>query len=199
MQLLMVRHALPERSATTADPGLADLGRHQASALCDALEGHRIARIFVSPQRRARETAEPLRIRRALTPDVEHMLAEYDVDHHHYIPFHEAERADADTYDRIRAGLLPNYVDETAFRGRVLDGIRAVVDRADHEDTVAVVTHGGVINVLLQHLLALAKPMTFPLEYVSVSRVLVSRNGTMKVASINETAHTTGLLPDRTA
>ena len=47
---------------------------------------------------------------------------------------------------------------------------------------------------LLQEILGLPRPLTFPLDYVSVSRVLVSRNGTRRVASVNETAHVRDLL-----
>jgi len=193
----MIRHAQPERSIDTADPGLTDLGHRQAAELCHATESSRVTRIFVSPQRRAQQTAEPLSRLCGIVPDIEPGLAEYDVDHHYYIPFHEAAQKDPDTYERIRAGLLPRYVDLEAFRTRVVDSVQRVAAAASHDETVAVISHGGVINALFQQILGLEKPMTFALEYVSVSRFLVSRNGTMKVASINETSHVREELRDR--
>lgn len=197
MQLLMIRHARPERSIDTADPGLTDLGRRQAAQLRHAAHTGHLARIFVSPQRRALETAEPLSRQYGIVPEIEPGLAEYDVDYHRYIPFHEAAQKDPDTYQRIRSGLLPRYVDSVAFRARVMESVQWVTAQAEHDDTVAVMTHGGVINALLQHILGLEKPMTFALEYVSISRVLVSRDGTMKVASVNETSHVGDEFRDR--
>jgi len=122
----MIRHARPQRSSDTADPGLTELGHRQAAELCRAADPGRVTRIVVSPQRRARETAEPLSRHCGIVPDIEPGLAEYDVDHHYYVPFHEAAQRDPDTYERIRAGLLPRYVDQEAFRTRVVESVRRV-------------------------------------------------------------------------
>src|SRR3954451_12544238 len=64
MELLLIRHALPIRiegeEGTAADPELADLGHEQARALADYLAGEHIDRLYVSPLRRAVQTAEPV-------------------------------------------------------------------------------------------------------------------------------------------
>ncbi|QYB01022.1 histidine phosphatase family protein [Rhodococcus sp. USK10] len=197
MQLLLIRHALPELVTTSsgrADPALTEEGHAQAKRLPAALAPYRIARIVSSPQRRALETAAP--VAEALNlPVTEYVgLAEYDYDLDHYIPFHEAEARAPEAYARIRAGEFPKSVDADAFRTRVFDSLGRIVDESGHEDTVAVFAHGGVINVFLQELLGLDRPLVFPIEYVSVTRVLVSRSGERRVASVNETGHVRDML-----
>ncbi|QNG20840.1 histidine phosphatase family protein [Rhodococcus triatomae] len=197
MQLLLIRHALPEKvtdASGRADPALTSEGREQAARLPQALSPYRIARIYSSPQRRAKETAAPVAAERDLLV-TEHLgLAEYDYDLPHYIPFHEAQQLAPDAFARIRAGEFPKSVDGEAFRARVLDALGQVVDESEHQDTVAVFAHGGVVNVYLQELLGLDRPLVFPLDYVSVTRVLVSRTGQRRVASVNETGHIRDML-----
>ncbi|SEC78749.1 histidine phosphatase family protein [Rhodococcus koreensis] len=197
MQLLLIRHALPELVTTSggrADPALTEEGHAQAKRLPAALAPYRIARIVSSPQRRALETAAP--VAEALNlPVTEYVgLAEYDYDLDHYIPFHEAEAHAPEAYARIRAGEFPKSVDADAFRTRVFESLGRIVEESGHEDTVAVFAHGGVINVFLQELLGLDRPLVFPIEYVSVTRVLVSRSGERRVASVNETGHVRDML-----
>lgn len=192
MQLILVRHALPEHVTAAqgrADPGLTEHGHRQARRLPAALDGFRVARVVTSPQRRAMETAGPLVESGAWSLDADDRFAEYDVDQGYYVPIHEARERMPDAYERIRAGLLPEFVDEDAFRDRVRRATDAVVAQSQHDDTVVIVAHGGVINVMLQDILDLPRPLTFPLDYVSLSRVLASRDGGRRVASVNETAH----------
>ncbi|MFF0817690.1 histidine phosphatase family protein [Rhodococcus sp. NPDC003318] len=198
MQLLLIRHALPERVVTDnapADPALTAEGHAQAARLPGALAPYPVARIVSSPQLRARQTAAPLAEARGLAIDVDVDLAEYDSTHTHYIPIHEAKTAAPETYARVLAGHLPDGVDVDSFRGRVLGAMGRVVEAGDHEDTIAVFAHGGVINIYLQHLLGLDRPLTFPIDYASVSRILFSRNGKPRPASVNETGHVRDLLP----
>jgi probable phosphoglycerate mutase len=54
---------------------------------------------------------------------------------------------------------------------------------------VVVVTHGGVLNVFLSHVLGTETLLFFHPEYTSISRVHVARLGQRSVASLNETAH----------
>lgn len=198
MQLLLIRHALPERVVTAdapADPALTAEGHAQAARLPGALAPYPVARIVSSPQLRARQTAQPLAEARGLAIDVDEDLAEYDRGLSHYIPIHEAKTAAPEAYARILAGHLPDFVDEDEFRGRVRTAMSRIVATSDHEDTVAVVAHGGVINIYLQHLLDLDRPLTFPVEYTSITRILFSRNGKPRPASVNETGHVRDLLP----
>ncbi|GAB2635200.1 histidine phosphatase family protein [Prescottella soli] len=192
MQLILVRHALPESISVAegwADPGLTEFGHRQARRLPGALADVRVARVVASPMRRAVETAGPLVESTGITLDVNEGFAEYDRHEGSYVPIHEAKERMPETFARIRAGFLPDFVDENGFRSRVLDATEEVVAQASHEDTVVVVAHGGVVNMILQQILELPRPLTFPIEYVSVTRILISRNGVRRVSSVNETGH----------
>ncbi|MDG3010594.1 histidine phosphatase family protein [Rhodococcus sp. D2-41] len=192
MQLLLIRHALPQRVeqvAGGADPALTELGRLQAQRIPEALAEYDVSAIVSSPMLRARQTAQPLADALGLEVAVDPDLAEYDAGQRNYVPIHEARAAHPEAYARIMAGYIPDFADPVAFTARVTAAMQRLVDDHAHDQTIAVVSHGGVINVYLQQLLDLARPLTFPLEYVSLSRVLISRNGTRKVASVNETGH----------
>ncbi|MFC9476539.1 histidine phosphatase family protein [Nocardia sp. NPDC055002] len=198
MQLILVRHAQPERvvgDTTAADPGLTDIGKLQAERVPAALAPHDIARIVSSPQRRARDTALPTATARDLPVDVIDDLAEYDRDLPAYIPIEDAKTEFADAYARIKAGHLPDQIDGPAFTTRVLTAVETLVATTAPGDTVVAFAHGGVINVLLADILALPRPLTFPIDYCSITRILYSRTGTRTAATINENGHVWNLLP----
>lgn len=200
MQLILVRHAQPERvvgATTAADPGLTGIGLQQAERVPAALAAHEIARIVSSPQRRARDTATPTAAARELPVEVIDDLAEYDRDLPAYIPIEDAKTDFADAYNRIKAGYLPEQIDGPAFTARVLTAIDALVTAAAPTDTVVAFAHGGVVNVLLADILGLSRPLTFPIDYCSVTRILYSRTGTRTAATINENGHVWDLLPAR--
>lgn len=154
-----------------------------------------IARTVSSTQLRALQTGTALAAELGLSLESDERLTEYDRDFGGYIPIEDARTEFADAYERIKAGHLPEQVDEPAFRSRVLEGIAAAVDGAPHTDTVVVFAHGGVINMLLQDILGTEKVLGFPIDYCSITRVLYSRDGTRSVASVNETQHVWDLLP----
>ena len=70
-----------------------------------------------------------------------------------------------------------------------------LVASADPEDTVAVFSHGGVINLLLHEILGTARLLSFPVDYASVTRLLYSRTGQATVAGVNGVEHVWDLLP----
>ncbi|MEV3962056.1 histidine phosphatase family protein [Nocardia sp. NPDC050193] len=198
MQLILVRHGQPLRvdnAGQAADPGLAPIGVEQAERVPAALETHRIVRVISSPQRRARETAAPTAAKLGLGVDIMDDLAEYDRDLPSYIPIEDAKVEFRDTYDRIKAGYLPAQIDADAFRHRVHDAITEIASTTPAADTVVVFAHGGVINVTLQDILGLARPLTFPIDYCSITRILFSRTGRRTAATVNENGHVWELLP----
>lgn len=203
MQILLVRHGLPDRiepttdadgHPTPADPDLTDVGRQQAQSVIAAAETLGVSSIVSSPMARAVQTGEPLARRLGLEIATDLDLAEYDYGLPVYIPIHEAKTAAPETYQRILAGHLPDFVDADAFSTRVRAGMQRIIDGHRHDQTIAVFCHGGVVNVWLQHLLGLDRPLVFPIDYASMTRVLISRDGRTRVASVNETAHVRDLL-----
>ncbi|HXV92339.1 MAG TPA: histidine phosphatase family protein [Pseudonocardia sp.] len=205
MQLVLVRHALPERVHTLdvtavpdgvgpADPGLTELGERQAARLAGALGGEEIAGLYSSPMRRARATAAPLAAALGREPEVLADLREYDADSPHYVPVHEMPRVDPAAWDRMLAGLLPEHVDVGAFTRRVAAAFEGVVAAHPGRATAVVVAHAGVVNAWLAHLLGIPRPLAFPLDYTGITRVIATRQGRRAVRTVNEIAHVADLL-----
>ncbi len=197
VQLLLIRHALPLRSqpGEGADPELSDVGVEQAQRLLEALDRHPIARVLSSPQRRAQQTAQPVADALGLPVEVDDRLAEYDRDLAHYVPIEQIREEFPDEWERLARGHLPSGVDEKAFVARVFAAIDDVVASGDHDDTVALFSHGGVINVILHRILGTEQLLIFPIDYASVTRLRYSREGRFTVAEVNTTEHVWDLLP----
>ncbi|WP_431234147.1 histidine phosphatase family protein [Mycolicibacterium psychrotolerans] len=197
MQLLLVRHALPHRTEAGegSDPELSDEGWDQARRLPDALNRFPLARLISSPQRRALQTAEPVAKATGLTVDIDDRLAEYDRGLSYYVPIEQVRKERPEEWARMADGRLPSTVDEDEFRGRVSAALSDIVAAADHDETVAVFSHGGVINVILHELLGTKRLLSFPIDYVSITRLLYARSGFGTVAAVNTTEHVWDLLP----
>ncbi len=197
MQVLLVRHALPLRSqpGEGSDPDLSEQGWAQVERLPEALARFPISRVVSSPQRRAIQTAEPVAAARELNLEIDHRFAEYDRDLPVYIPVEQIKAERPEEWARLAQGHLPSAVDEGAFRARVRAAVDDLVAAAEPEDTVAVFSHGGVINVLLHEILGTARLLSFPVDYASVTRLLFSRSGEATVAGVNAVEHVWDLLP----
>lgn len=197
MQLILVRHALPERVEGTdggaADPALTELGERQARRLVVAV-GPDVAALYSSPMARARATAAPLAAALGTAPRIVDDLREYDADSARYVPVHEMPVADPAGWRRIVAGLLPAGVDVPAFTARVSAALEGIAAAHPGRESVVVVAHAGVLNTWLAHLLGIGRPLAFPLDYTGISRVLALRDGRRLVRSVNEIAHVADLL-----
>lgn len=200
MQLLLIRHALPLRSEVGegSDPELAAAGWEQARRLPAALERFGISRLVSSPQRRAFQTAEPLADTLGRAVAIDERLAEYDRGMSHYIPLEQVRTERKHDWERMSRGELPPSVDVPAFTNRVWSALRDIVDAGDHADTVAVFSHGGVINIVLHEILGTPRPLSFPIDYTSVTQLRHSRSGAFTVAGVNGIEHVWDLLPRNT-
>lgn len=197
MQLLLVRHALPLRSelGQGSDPNLSARGIEQAARLPEALARFPIRRLVSSPQVRAIQTAQPVADALGMAIEIDERFAEYDRDLPHYIPVEQIAAEHPEEMKRLIDGHLPSGVDEDEFLTRVTAAVDDLVACADHDDTVAVFSHGGVINVLLHRILGTRRLLSFHVDYASVSRLLSSRTGRLAVAGVNATEHVWDLLP----
>jgi probable phosphoglycerate mutase len=199
MELLLIRHALPVRiegeEGTAADPGLAEVGHDQARALADYLAGEKLDVLYVSPLRRALQTAEPVAAKLGLETIIDEELAEFDRHSHFYIPIEELRELKDERWDDLVEGRwgVDGEVDPTTFKSVVVEAVERVI-AANSGQTVAIVCHGGVINAYFAHLLDLDFPMFFEPAYTSISRVLASSAGQRQVKSINEHAHVRELI-----
>jgi probable phosphoglycerate mutase len=184
VELLLIRHARPLRVEGVdgpADPGLSELGRRQAEAMATWLVPEGLDAVYTSPLRRAVETAEPLGEALALTPTPEAALAEYDAEAPAYIPIEE-----------LRAAGDPRWMevpdDIAGFQSRVVEGVDRLT-AAHPSQRIALVCHGGVINVVICAVLGVGPQMLFLPAYTSISRVLIASTGQRSLASLNETGH----------
>lgn len=174
---------------------LSEAGAEQAGRLPAALARFPVSRVVSSPQRRAIQTADPVAAALGLSVEIDDRLAEYDRDMAHYVPIEDIAKENPEELARLVDGHLPSGVDEGAFKARINAAVADLVAAGDHDDTVAVFSHGGVINVLLHEILGTERLLSFHVDYASVTRLLSSRSGKLAVASVNGTEHVWDLLP----
>jgi 2,3-bisphosphoglycerate-dependent phosphoglycerate mutase len=193
MELLLIRHALPERIETRdgspADPPLSARGRAQAERMTRWVSAEAIDAVYSSPMRRARETAAPLAAALGVDVGIDAGLVEMDHLSDVYVPL---EQLKAEDYPRwqamIQQGGLYAGVDLDAFRRNVVAAVERAI-AAHPGGRVALVCHGGVINAWAGHVLGIADPFFLDVAYTGVSRFLAARAGPRSVQSLNETAH----------
>ncbi len=200
MDLILVRHGLPERLVAkngTADPHLADLGIQQAAALGEYLASEVIDAIWTSPINRAIETAQPLANRLGLVPRVHNDLAEWDRNSDEYIPVEELKAKNDPRWQAMQTGEWTGGNDPRKFQAEVVEAIDNIIG-VHGGQRVVVVCHAGVLGTYLSHILGIPRPGGFfhP-KYTSIHRVVASSRGHRTVQSLNETTHLYGknLLP----
>jgi len=191
MDLLLIRHARPQRVETgdgsPADPPLDATGRGQAARLAVWLADEKLDRIYGSPLRRARETAAPLLAPRGLDLALEPRVAEFDQHSDLYIPLEQLKAEDPRRWLAFVQGGYGDGVDFEAFCKDVVDSIEEIVARHSG-GRVAIVCHGGVINVYTAHVLGLPLRLFFQPGYASVHRYLAARSGERSIVCLNERA-----------
>jgi len=193
MELLLIRHALPIRREVTegaADPPLSDDGLRQAELLAEYLASEKIDAIYASPLLRAQQTAQPLSIRIGLEIIDDPGIAEFDQHSSEYIPVEELKASGDPRLTEFLLGEGDEFDDREEFRDRVMNSIERII--SDHGgDRVAVVCHGGVINLYAGDVLGLnvEGPGFFYPNYTSITRVAASRSGVRSIVTLNETSH----------
>ena len=191
MELVIVRHALPEsdkRDAGPADPLLSPLGLRQAEATANLLATEGVDHVVTSTMQRAIQTGQPLADRLGLTPERLEDLKESDHLRSSYTPVEEMD-ADHEVIREFLDDPLSMFADGyEAFRDRITTALDAVV--ADNRGrTVAVFCHAMVVGVYLQTLLDLNDPFAVMADYCGITRVAASSTGIRSVRSFNETGH----------
>lgn len=197
MELLLIRHGLPLRveSDRPVDPPLAPLGHAQAAALAAWLEPSPPDVVITSTMARAAETGAHLAGAYDLVATSDEDFCEFDRGTHAYIPLEELDRDHPHMQALIDDWIGPGgAAKRAAFQNRVVTALdRHLADEPG--DRVALVCHGGVINVILAHVLGTDRMMFFQPDYTSVSRLAVHPGG-MRLLSINESSHLRGVTTD---
>jgi len=185
--VVLARHGQAERGSS--NPGLSARGLDEAHALAAALVAEPFAAVYSSPQQRALETAAPLCRELGLEPQVRNGLAEFDRDCAEYVLLSELKAAGDPRFDACMAGDLTAWGMELAtFRAEASEVLGEILD--SHAGGHAfVVTHGGVLNVLLGSVLGLDRMWFFHPDNCGISRIVADTDGGVRLASLNETQH----------
>lgn len=173
-RVLLIRHAQPEDDARgrcygRLDVGLSPTGTEAAERLAIGLRGLSLDAVYSSPRRRAVQTAELLG-----APRVDDRFGELD--------FGELEGKTYEDVERDHPRLFRHWMEsptEVRFPGgeswadlqaRVDAGVADLL--ASSGETIAVVTHGGVVRAVLARVLGLADERVFAFD-VGYARVSV--------------------------
>jgi probable phosphoglycerate mutase len=186
MELILVRHGLPDRRDDTADPPLSGIGLDQARRVAAWLADEHVDAVVSSTMLRAIQTAEPFAAHRGHAVRRHEGIVEFDRDSGTYIPMEVLKRENYPAWLRMAQG--EHGVDIGTFQATVVDALETII--ADHPgQRVAVFCHGGVINVWTAHVLGMAPRLFFEPDYTSVHRYMCARSGQRNVLSLNERAH----------
>ncbi|MFZ4718615.1 MAG: histidine phosphatase family protein [Ilumatobacteraceae bacterium] len=177
MEIVLIRHGQPEwvrDGLNVVDPPLTELGREQADCVGRALGDTHFDRIIVSPLRRARQTAEPLRTATGHAEEIQPFLEEIREPNWHGTPVElaaaayaeEKQRASEERWNGLQGGGEPprDFVERVRAGAQEFWsslGIHRIkqtlpmwhVEQPDYR--IAVIAHAGTNGVLLCHLLGL--------------------------------------------
>ena len=193
--LYLIRHARSTWNAEgrmqgQADPPLDALGREQARALADHLRHETFHAIYSSPLARARETAEIIAAPHGLPVRYDDRLKERHLGEWTGLTGDEVndrypERADGNW----RVVGPPGGENQDALTARAA-AVFADLLAAHPEETIAVVSHGGLLTAYPGHLLGvpLERHVIFSFPNAAVARVKV-QNGRVYVLSLGEDRH----------
>lgn len=137
-----------------SDPDLNEQGRAQLTSLAERLPMGEIDAVYSSDLRRAMSTAQAIAAARNIPRVLRPALREIHFGQWEGLSWKEIEALDPD-YARdwmARHPDLPAPAGESfqAFEARVLEEVDHLLE--DVQGTTAVVTHGGVLRVVLRHL-----------------------------------------------
>jgi len=186
MELILIRHGLPVRSAETDDPPLSEEGHDQARRAARWLATERIDAVFSSPMLRAVQTAQPFVAESGLALTTHPGIVEFDRGSGAYIPMEELKREDYAAWKALAEGTFD--VDIFAFSNAVVAALEGIVT-AHPGKRVAVFCHGGVVNIWTAHVLKMEARLFFEPGYASIHRYLCAGTGERNIVALNELAH----------
>jgi broad specificity phosphatase PhoE len=198
VRLLLARHGESTWNAERRFQGSTDIplsarGRAQAQALARGLRPYRVRAAYVSPYRRARETAELALAGTGVPVVVLEELRELSLGRWEGCTVDEIRAQDGDPYVAWLRTPHDCPPPDSEPLPMVSDRVRAAVERiaAAHPngDDVLVVSHGGVISVYACHLLGCSFNSLWRLRVDNASLTVVRPP---RLVSLNETGHLRG-------
>lgn len=205
-ELLLVRHGESEAADPNnpfptvdghGDPALHADGRAQAERLADRLADEPIDAIYVTSLRRTVETAAPLAARKGIEPIVERdlrevFLGEWEGGTVFRTKILERDPIAVRMSEEQRWDVIPGAEPSEAFAARVRGAIERIAAR--HIDqTVVVVSHGGVIGQILAHATGSRAFAFGGADNASISQLVVTDERWI-LRRYNDTAHLTDRL-----
>jgi len=171
-RLLLVRHGEVEAWARDRiygrlDPSLSPAGRAQARALAPRIAEEGPVALYVSPSRRAQESATPIVEATTLSPSIDPRLREIEFGEFEGLTFAEAEAREPAVWrawmERPGSVRFPGGECWDDVRARAVAAGEAIA-RTHPGEAAIVVAHGGVIRALLAEALGLSAERTFRVE-----------------------------------
>jgi alpha-ribazole phosphatase len=156
-RVLFIRHAETEmagRFCGHSDPALNAQGQTQLAGLVLSLSTERIGAVYSSDLRRAQSTAQAIAAGRKIPLTFRPALREIHFGKWEGLSWAEIEQHDTeyarrwvDGYPHVPAPAGESFPD---FEARVLEEVNHLIHRSG--DSIAVVTHAGVLRVILRRL-----------------------------------------------
>ncbi|HXF58008.1 MAG TPA: histidine phosphatase family protein, partial [Actinomycetota bacterium] len=205
VRLLLVRHGRVDLSSRDFrqtprgrqwDPPLDEVGREQARQLAARLVlMDRPVSVFTSPFRRCVQTVQPYLEAAGVEARVVEDLGEVFVGAWEGLGFEEIVSQDEELARRFREqepmfSLAPGGESGAALRARVVPPVEEALRQAGEAGTALVVTHGGVINAYLGHVMGIPHDLFFLPDHASISTV-VAEGPRREVRFLNDVRHLT--------
>jgi len=181
-RIWLIRHGEPVAEALgrcygSLDFALSETGRGQMERVAEYVRSEPISAVYTSPRLRAREGAKILAAA-VSSPvlEVAEDLREMDFGDFEGLTFDEIAARSPEFYRRWMENptevLFPNGETFPAMRHRVLRAFDAI-ERKHEDQTVALVTHGGVNRILLANTLQIPDNCIFRLaqEYAAINLI----------------------------
>ena len=205
VRLLLVRHGRVDfdnrdfRDSSRGpqwDPPLDERGRQQADLLAARLASmDPPVAMFVSPFRRCLETVAPYARAIARQATVDDGLSEVHIGEWEGVRFEDIFASNRDVIrQRLHEqqpmfNLAPGAESGTELRARVVPAVERLLSGvAAERGNIVMVTHGGVINAYLGHVMGLRQDMFFIPENTSVNTIEVDGDR-RRMRFINDVAH----------
>jgi broad specificity phosphatase PhoE len=177
------------------DPQLSEDGLEQARRLtARLLLMEPPAAVYVSPFRRCRQTLELYLREKGLPAQVENDLGEVFIGRWEGMRFEEIVSGDEELARRFRDqeamfSMAPGGETGEQLRARVVPAVERAIDRA-RDGAIVIVTHGGVINAYLGHVMGIDQDMFFLPDNGSISTV-IAEGTERRVKFLNDVRHLT--------
>lgn len=205
MRLYLVRHAATSLNASPGFQGrinteLSELGHRQADSLIPYFKNIPVKRLYASPLKRALQTAQ--RIEAATTLPILPTDNLIEIDFGEWDGLSHAQAAQIygkqfrDFYYHPSKSPFPGEGSLTHVQMRIKQEIDTILRENSLDSSIAIVTHGGVLRVILLYLLQmdLCFYRNFRFDNASIS-IIDYINGEFFVQVLNDTSHLAAVRP----